>query len=131
MNKYFVTYEQSVKLKEFGFDWKCGNSYIEKVVGSEREEYDDDEYQYVTVYDIKRYPKPRLDQAAEWLREVKDIHVVPVLENVNNVYYCCHVTQLHKSFKRIIDNDKYFRSYETALSAGIDAALGMLTNKEK
>lgn len=125
MEDDFVTYEQAVKLKELGFDWKCKNYYS----------YEDKALKEIACINHNREKflgicsAPKLAQAAKWLREAKNIHVVPVLENVNKADYCCHITQLHKSVKRIIDGDKYFESFESALSAGIDTALKIIDDE--
>lgn len=127
----FVSYEQAVKLKECGFDWPCicyYNRSISKsrIIISGRELFaascDDDEILC-----------PSLSQAAKWLREVKGIYVEVKVRN-------------HNAFEvvgKVIDNPPYiikhlfdlwdyknpYFTYESALSAGIDAALELIKDK--
>lgn len=136
MKEEYVTYECAVKLKELEFDWKVGHSYFDVIKESAREEWDDEECQWSTVYDCNYYPKPRLDQAQKWLRgkgmflmvdpryyqgdAVKDVKwcfIVQPLDDISGQYRseCC---------------GRLFDSYESALSAGIDKALELLTDNQ-
>jgi len=128
----YVSYEQAAKLKECGFDWETEYYY-------EFEEPTDTEVVFKRTSSCngfnhnafeESYCSPTMAQAAKWLRDVKNIHVLPILENVNKADYCCHVTHLRKDSMRIIDSCKYFSTYEKALSAGVDAALGLLKRTE-
>lgn len=65
-------------------------------------------------------------QAQKWLRDRCGIHVYPTLESVNEVSYDCHIVHLHKEAFRV---NKRCSSYETALSAGIAAALELIEKK--
>ena len=123
MKEEYVTYKQAVKLKELGFDWKVDRSYTYVIKESAREEWDEEECQWCTVYDCNFYPKPRLDQAQKWLREVKHIYVYP------------EINCLKKWFAKAVDMERnedliwdgtMFDTYELALSAGIDKALELL-----
>ena len=128
MKEEYVTYEQAVKLKELGFDWKVERSYTDVIKESAREEWDEEECQWCTVYDIHSCPKPRLDQAQKWLREVKHIYVYP------------EINCLKKWFAKAVDMERnedliwdgtMFDTYELALSVGIDKALEILTDNPK
>lgn len=123
--KDFVPYETAKKLKEAGFDWKCG-SYIEKIPGTEREEWNDDECCLCTVTKINCYPKATLWQAQKWLRDKKNLSVEPYANIVGG--FNCRITDL-ASFADEKSGCIGFPSYEAALSAGIDAALELITNK--
>lgn len=69
---------------------------------------------------------PTLAQAQKWLREKWGIHVYPTLESVNEVSYDCHIVHLRKEAFRV---NKRYSSYESALSAGIAAALELIEKK--
>ena len=135
MKEEYVTYECAVKLKELGFDERTTYEYSEIVEGSGREEWDEDEQRMMFIEDINYYPKLRLDQAQKWLREkrmflmidpryyqgdaVKDVKwcfIVQPLDDISGQYRseCC---------------GRLFDSYESALSAGIEKALELLTDK--
>lgn len=137
MKEEYVSYECAVKLKELGFDWKVEHSYTDVIKESAREEWDEEECQWSTVYDCNSYPKPRLDQAQKWLRDCKDMDVL-VFNNA-----CGFGWEISKSNSdsrgttiALFDdkgNDKdsgMWLSYELALSAGIDKALEFLTIKK-
>lgn len=124
-DKDFVPFETAKKLKAAGFDWTCQNFHIEKIPETEREEWDEDECQYATVYDIVKTPIPTLWQAQKWLRKVKRLHILVDFSYVGTWFYkvfpivgCC----INKSLFS-------YTTYEEALSAGIDAALELITNK--
>ncbi|MBD5242093.1 MAG: hypothetical protein HDS59_08465 [Barnesiella sp.] len=141
MKEEYVTYEQAVKLKELGFAEKVNHAYLKKIsiepelsVGDLKEVHSKDPKNY---NDNRKgagkglffYSAPRLDQAQKWLIDTKKLHVLPHLENVNKPDYVCIITLMRKECMRITDNGRYFSAYELALSAGIDAALELLTDK--
>ena len=75
MNEDYVSFEVAKLLKGKGFDWKCENRFVEKIPGTEREEWDEDECAYVTKTNCNIYPKPTLYMVHKWLRETKNIHI--------------------------------------------------------
>ncbi len=130
----FVSYEQAVKLKECGFDESCitylnPKSYGKCVVIAGKE---------LTMKECVSHEVlcPSLSQAAKWLREVKGIYIEVKVRD-------------HNAFEtegKVIDNKtphlplpKYlfdlwdyrnpYTTYESALSAGIDAALELIKEK--
>mgnify|MGYP003288906458 CR=1 FL=1 len=70
----YVTLEIAKELKEKGFDWKTECRFVEQS-GPKREEFDEDEQQYVTITPINIYPQPTISQALKWLREKNAIHI--------------------------------------------------------
>ena len=137
MKEEHVTYEQAIKLKELGFDWKCLYHYSNRgTIFSNSKGNSDGWGVYVEELECSYnetnrgfIDAPTLSEAAAWLREVKELHVLPHLENVNKPDYVCTITLMRKERIRITDNGRYFPSYESALSAGIDKALELLTDK--
>ena len=143
MKEEYVTYEQAQALKRLGFAEKVNHAYLKKIsidpelsVGDLKEMYSKDPKNY---NDNRKGAEkglffcsaPRLDQAQKWLRDTKELHVLPRLENVNKPDYVCIVTLMRKEIIRITNNGSYFPNYELALSAGIDAALDLFTDKLK
>lgn len=136
MREEFVSFGQARLLKECGFDinqWR-GENYVEKIPGTEKEEWDDEECQWVTTCDIKLYPKLRLDQAQKWLREVVALHIT--IEPVMGGMWTYEVVDLRMKQDisgewyslRVEERDGYpsLESYKSALSTGIDAALELI-----
>lgn len=143
MEEKYVSYSQAVKLKELGFDWDCTHYYNDndnnpkhpyevepRCFGMYHISYD---FNYDDSNELfeELTSAPRLDQAQKWLRDTKELHVLPRLENVNKPDYVCIVTLMRKEIIRITNNGSYFPNYELALSAGIDAALELLTLNTK
>ncbi len=128
--KDFVTYEQAVMLKECGFDWKTEHYYeFEEPTDTEvvfKRTASCNPFNHNTFADS--FSAPILDQAAKWLREVKgmDIEIRVWLVDKEREY---------RPYIMPPKCDDYIafppeKQYESALSAGIDAALKLLiTNR--
>lgn len=122
----FCSYELSKALKACGFDEPCGKG-VKIIPGTEREEWDEEEYQWCTVQDIEYYPKITLCHAQKWLREKKGI------------YAYCEPNCLKKWFARAIDlaknedllfDGEMFDSFEKATEYAISAALELIKKGE-
>lgn len=124
----FVTFEQARLLKACGFDWEC-NHYYFRNNETLRWCYPADDYSQSKEF----YSAPRLSSAQKWLREVKgmDIYVIPRFQNAYEVA----VKRLGKAAIDTIfvfdlwDSTKPYPTYESALSAGITAALELIKQK--
>lgn len=126
----FVSYEQAVTLKECGLDWLCIAKWaiepfgMPALMGSTAFVFKNSECKGRDAC------APTIAQAAKWLREVKGIYVEVKVRN-------------HNAFEvvgKVIDNPPYiikhlfdlwdyknpYSTYESALSAGIDAALELI-----
>ena len=135
MKEEYVTYECAVKLKELGFDERTTYEYSEIVEGSGREEWDEDEQRMMFIEDINYYPKLRLDQAQKWLREKGMFLMIDPRyyqgDAINDVKWCFIVQPLDDISGQYRSEccGRLFDSYESALSASIDKALELLTDK--
>lgn len=132
MKEDIVSHELAVKLKELGFDCMTYTHYTQD---DNNIRYTEDALNWNNGTAL--FSAPRLDQAQKWLREVKEIDVL--------VFNCAcgYGWEISKAGNRqtrgttialFDDNgeDKdsgMWLSYESALSAGIDKALELLTNK--
>ncbi|MDE5885978.1 MAG: hypothetical protein K2H46_00135 [Muribaculaceae bacterium] len=128
----YVSYDQAVALKRLGFAEKISHYYVHFRTGEIklwRSKSLCDHNKYTSPNDV--CSAPRIDQAAAWMRDCKELHVLPRLENVNKPDYVCIVTLMRKESIRITDDDRYFPDYESALSAGLDAALELLGKEVK
>ena len=121
MKEEYVTYEQSQALKRLGFRDEVFGYY---------DEFGRLGVQAQTDYNVNWdyfISAPTLSHAQKWLREVKGIHVEPHFQygTIFKVVIQSETKYLYKTL------DKGYDTYELALSAGIDAALELLTNKLK
>lgn len=133
MKEDFVTLEIAKKLKEKGYTGGTNGKYIEKVPGSEREEWDDVAVMYVTVTDVISYPKAHIYDAMKWLREEKGIDILVhrghiSINNKKEVtrHYCVNIYFIDR-FACTVDNDEQdYPTYEQAAIAGIEYVLDNL-----
>ncbi|MCM1356450.1 MAG: hypothetical protein NC212_08605 [Staphylococcus sp.] len=134
-NEDFVTYEIAVKLKELGFDWECYEFWDTSFC---------DDGTPVKTRRVKHEPKicvmaernsilesmgselitaPTIAKVQKWLREVHSISVEPLYNMVRqwNVIVC-EIDNFGEALWAKIGLD----TYESALSAGIEAALKLI-----
>ena len=143
MKEYYVTYYQAVKLKELGVDGNGFKNYIHQgyykfpngYVSPIKHDGDGILVQF-RKEDAERIPAPRLDQAQKLLRDCRGVDVL-VFNNA-----CGYGWEISKADSQsrgtmiafFDDNGEdgpsgMWWTYEDALSAGIDAALELLTDK--
>lgn len=140
MKEEFVTYHQAVALYNLDFDWDCEQAYYDHawisdhrivpyaIAAKEQRDYDGTDV----------YSAPAQALAQKWLREVKRLTVViypstdyddtsyePFLDGT--WFYELWVEEKRISLKETASID--YPTYEAALSAGLDAALGLITKK--
>ena len=113
INEKFVSLETGKLLQKIGFDWQCRYYYIDGC-----DEVIDTEYQN-TDFTTKFIPKPTLDEAQRWLREVKHIFLVV---NINRLGYLFLVKDISMmdSITYIGGINGYYKTYEEALENGIN-----------
>lgn len=115
----YCTYEQSIKLKELGFDWIYGEGFQEKTYYNNLKTLCQFDEEIVTT----EVPAPTLAQAQKWIREVKG--VVLVVQFGRGKYWW-DIFYSNKNIYAPLDYD----TYEQSLSAGIDKALELLKERE-
>ena len=135
----YVSYPVALALRKAGFDWPCDHCYAKT---------DESKHEFVRMTVSRDYNKPRdgeppfltpicsavpLWQAQKWLREKKKIDVL--------VWNCAcgygwEVSKAENGTGLILFDDKgdnkdsgCWTSYESALSAGIAAALELIEMK--
>lgn len=136
--KEIVPFQTARKLKAAGFDEPCNSYYrIYKLFTNRFEPM----IQYTVGYshfnstDKKGdYSAPTLWQTQKWLREKHNIHIqIEVVVGKRWTYTLVDMspkTDMYGNIQdRIFERDSYpvKATYETVLSAGIDAALNLLT----
>lgn len=135
MEEYFVSYEQALRLKELGFDWKCHYHYDTTAFkpvrcpnytanDGEGEQwiYADDCNLYEDMNHCQYCSAPTLTQVQRWFREVKGIDIDIRSTRIPSRKYGYVVNDGNK---QIFAPDN-LKTYEEALSAGIDAAFTIL-----
>lgn len=129
MNEDFVSYEQAVKLRECGFDWKCREYYTpNKDLGSTTEA---DDFNSLGSFIKGEWfsdciSAPTLWQAQKWLREV---HHISIRVNYIADERRWFADWLNLGSGEYDDTDTTFDTYEEALEDGITAALELIEKK--
>lgn len=121
----FVTYNQAVKLKELGFDWKCNHLYsIENPNNIIRTSHYHNE---AIITDT--ILAPTLSQAQKWLREVKSVkvYIKPLFSLEEYEYW------ISFQFKGYGGDERYGveEFWEYALSEGINEAIKIIKKEEQ
>ena len=125
-DKDYVSHEVAVLLKEKGFNQYCDKRYVDKIEGSEREEWDDENLTYYTVTDTIEYPEPSLYQAQKWLREKKNMHIAINREidyKTKEEYWSFEIGSVNGFHKSLMSSIDKFETYEEALNEGIKILL--------
>ena len=123
----FVTYEQAIKLKDLGFDWKCFGYYLYQ----EEVEFGDEPKDYNFIIANDHISAPTLAQARKWLGEVKDVNIVSNFKfHKGKVKYSWYIVT-DNGDRGICDSveKSIYDTYEQALSAGIDQTLKLIKNE--
>ena len=138
MKEHYCTYEQSVKLKELGFDWKVNNYYTNGYANHDPEDitkivrfhYDspNNHNRVISAYG-PCYSAPRLDQAAAWMRNCKGIDIEMRVFYIGN-------KRVYRPYIMPHNRKDYIAyppvgSYESALEYGISTALELLGKEVK
>ncbi len=122
----YVSFEVAKLLKEKGYDKDCNTFIVEESWGFNKGE--------LTCVDKDRelYSRPTLYEAAKWLRETHDIHIV-VSPHYSRKYdvieyeyrIATYFDLLDKQGKRI-KSKEYYELFEQCLNAGILEALKLI-----
>lgn len=126
MKEDFVTHEQAVKLKELGFDWDCVFIYYFTYHNHNKSIFQ--RYETVRDYEMEKYwYAPTLAQAQKWLREVKQIIIIPCVMHIKDIMkYDFYIADEPLDVEYDFEG---FDTYELALSAGIDKTLELIKNE--
>lgn len=140
----YVTYEFALMLKKAGFDWPCKYYYTK--------ENAKDKNVWLTftlgaAEDFNRENKirrslgicsaPTLAQAQKWLRAVKSVIVIAIPKETRlgdekdcfaDLWYCD--IYINESLRKSTCGSYLYPTYESALSAGIEAALKLIEEGE-
>ena len=70
-----VTYEVAKLAKEKGFNVPTRTIKVEKIEGTEKEVWDEEECRYITQWETRSVRIPTQSLLQRWLREEKGIHI--------------------------------------------------------
>ena len=136
-NEDFVSYKSALRLKKLGFHFPClfyyvkedapeGCVWITTSTITPEDWNSDKENEPVFLQPV--CSAPNLAQAQKWLREKKGIYVYPEINMLKKWF--AKAVDMSKN-EDLIWDDTMFDSYESALSAGIEAALKLIEEGEK
>lgn len=151
----YVSYPLALALKKAGFDWKCHYHYDSDrgshIIEPNYTANDGEDCQYITTDDLlednngwQYCSAPSLAQAQKWLRDIFLLHVGanPALPTRKWQFYIDDLNQQINPYDGELmtrwDDDMQEKAdehlhdtYESALSAGIAAALELIDNEKE
>lgn len=130
----YVSFEQSQRLKELGFDWECNHIYKKDFFNNWiffhclQDAYEN--HNQGGKSEPTFISAPTLSQTQKWLREVKRIHVwveSEPNEYDNSITYAIYIWDNNKrQYPENYNGIESRNTYESALQQGIDEALELL-----
>lgn len=141
-----VTKEQAIKLKQLGYDVPLREYWLNHNIQGFLEDESRYKYNHNNPNSF-HYSRPTLNDVADWLREMKEVHVcVSINCNNDGIFYNAAIAYIENdTFIRYSAQDAEFEllnkmgictpviytTHTEALSASIDAAIDKLLNTEK
>lgn len=135
-NEDYASYELAKKLKECGFAEPCDSYYIKDnapdgtawiVPTTDREDFNAD---YDCPFCKPLCSAPTLAQAQKWLREVKGIAINVIAHDGGKYEYDIVFLPNAIETDNIPDRSPWCRTYEEALSEGIESVLELIKEGE-
>ncbi len=128
----YVSYPLALALKKAGFDWECGHYWYKVYTNSDEmsmrqasaDDFNNDDW------DVPHCSAPTLWQAQKWLREKGIAVSVQASEIQGELWYSADIIST-KGISELVDGGFDYMAYESALSAGIAAALDFLYNEKE
>ena len=136
-NEDYASYELAKKLKECGFAEPCDSYYIKDnapdgtawiVPTTDREDFNAD---YDCPFCKPLCSAPTLAQAQKWLREVKGIAINVIAHDGGKYEYDIVFLPNAIETDNIPDRSPWCRTYEEALSEGIESVLELIEQENK
>ena len=122
-----VTYEVAKLAKEKGFNVPTSTVKVEKIEGTEKEVWDEEECRYITQWETRSLRMPTQSLLQRWLREEKNIHIEIVATASGYFWIADKVngTAITDSdiLDRGINEGGCWDEYELALEDGLKYAL--------
>lgn len=136
-NEDYASYELAKKLKECGFAEPCDSYYIKDnasdgtawiVPTTDREDFNADSD---CPFCKPLCSAPTLAHAQKWLREVKDIAINVIAHDGGKYEYDIVFLPNAIETDNIPDRSPWCRTYEEALSEGIESVLELIEQENK
>ena len=127
IHEEICTYEVCKLAKEKGFNVPTRTVKVEKIEGTEKEVWDEEEYRYITQWETRSLRMPTQALLQRWLREEKgidiEITVAVAFNQLNGFYrqYDCQIKSPRKGEPIFVAGG--LLSYEDALEDALKYAL--------
>ena len=122
-----VPKEIAINLKELGFDWRINSFYFKRKDYVQKINLECDHNSLIPI----RYSAPTLNQAIDWLRDVKNVSVeITSRYGYPNIFWEIHISDFNE-IDHCEDLDISFTDYNKAQLKGIEEAINYLKNKVK
>lgn len=124
IHEEICTYEVCKLAKEKGFNVPTRTVKVEKVKGTEKEVWDEEECRYITQWEIRSLRIPTQSLLSRWLREEKGYYVYPFFDNESRrwTWVCRELTG--DMWIQLLDfEERYFDTYELALEDALKYTL--------
>lgn len=123
-----VTYEVAKLAKEKGFDVPTRTIKVEKIEGTEKEVWDEEECRYITQWETRSLRIPTQSLLQRWLREEKKYAISVFWDMLSKDYRyeivkTIGVLEIQVGEKYNYSNPKGFDTYELALEDALKYAL--------
>ena len=116
------TYEVAKLAKEKGFNVPTRTIKVEKIGGTEKEVWDEEECRYITQWETRSVRIPTQSLLQRWLREEKGVHIsIPLHKGVYRYFWA--IDSLNRKKKRDDIAFELFDTYELALEDALKYAL--------
>lgn len=124
MKEAYVTFETAQRLKEKGFDWGCnGHWYIGEGKTFEISSSTDPINWNEVKSDLDWLSCPTQQMAMRWLREEKEIDIIPFHERLPHGCYWCRI---ERNLLTAHQQSPIYSSYEDAVEAALQYCLTKL-----
>lgn len=122
------TYEVATLAKKKGFNVPTRTVKVEKIEGTEKEVWNEEECRYITQWETRSVRIPTQSLLQRWLREEKgyaiSVTAYPTLASLNKVCYAWEIkSSSDGAFMKSVDGEYTFRTYELALEDALKYAL--------
>ena len=123
IHEEICTYEVCKLAKEKGFDVPTRTVKVEKVEGTEKEVWDEEECRYITQWETRSLRMPTQSLLQRWLREEKRIEVNAFWDNADNMWLGYAQEMDAPDLVGSFPLNKPFATYELALEDALKWAL--------